>query len=130
MKFIDQTTFGMPGGNCFSACLASLLDISIEDVPYFNDPPAHRWFLRAQAWLRPQGLYIVTYSFGHGFAPDGLHILGGHSPRDPEHAWLHAVIAEGDRIVHDPHPSRAGLVDRVDYTLLVPLNPSSCRATR
>lgn len=35
MKPIDQTTFGVPGGNCFSACVASLLELSIDDVPYF-----------------------------------------------------------------------------------------------
>lgn len=35
MKPVDQTTFGFPGGNCFSACIASLLEMPLDDVPYF-----------------------------------------------------------------------------------------------
>ncbi len=35
MKPVDQTTFGHPGGNCFSACVASLLEMSVDQVPYF-----------------------------------------------------------------------------------------------
>jgi hypothetical protein len=34
MKSVDQTTFG-PNGNCFSACVASLLELPIDAVPFF-----------------------------------------------------------------------------------------------
>ena len=32
MKPVDQTSFGFPGGNCFSACVASILELPIDDV--------------------------------------------------------------------------------------------------
>jgi hypothetical protein len=39
-------------------------------------------------------------------APPGYHIATGKSPRSDQ---VHAVVALDGRIVHDPHPSRAGL---------------------
>lgn len=55
-----------------------------------------------------------------GWYPDGLHIAGGRSPR---FAGLHAVIARGHDIVHDPHPSRAGVIQFVDTTVIIPADP-------
>ena len=36
-----------------------------------------------------------------GRAPVGYHILSGKSPRGE---FLHSVVANGEDIVHDPHP--------------------------
>lgn len=115
MKPVDQTTFGMPGGNCWSACVASLLDLSIEEVPYFLDD----WPRAFDEWALARGFYTLTTDCDH-FTPPGLHILGGQSPRDISHA----VVAHGDRIVHDPHPGRGGLRVREKCTMLIPLDPS------
>lgn len=116
MKPVDQTTFGEPGGNCFSACVASLLELALEDVPYFMGHD--HWFLVFQNWLRARGWYAVNCKLADDWQPAGLYILGGESPRG-----AHAVIAEGSTIVHDPHPSRTGLVARDSAILLVPLDP-------
>lgn len=116
---VDQTTFGCPGGNCFSACVASLLESPIEAVPYFMG--AKDWLGEFAAWLAPRGLYPVFFRVatcpGDDWRPHGLHILGGESVRGP-----HAVVARSNVIVHDPHPSRAGLVTHEDVTLLVPFD--------
>ncbi|HEY2512770.1 MAG TPA: hypothetical protein VGI39_18010 [Polyangiaceae bacterium] len=119
MKPVDQTTFGHPGGNCFSACVASLLDLSIDDVPYFMGSEA--WFEGFLAWLKPFGFWAMTVRIeaAEQWRPGGLFILGGRSSRGS-----HAVIAEGTSLVHDPHPSREGLVAIEDATILVPFDPA------
>jgi len=35
MNLIDQTTFGEEG-NCFAACVATVLGMRLEEVPDFN----------------------------------------------------------------------------------------------
>jgi hypothetical protein len=123
MKAVDQTTFGYPDGNCWSACVASLLHLPIEEVPWFL---GHEdWYGAFTQWLRPHGFYPVTVPWSEGWCPEGYYILGGQSPRHN-----HAVIARGRDIVHDPHPSRAGLVTREDCTLLVPFCPAGWATDR
>lgn len=124
MKPVDQTVFGWPGGNCFSACVASILELPIEEVPYFmGDPeePHDAWGRRLDAWLRPRGLYALHFendpTAADAYPISGLYILGGRSPRGD---FAHAVVACGKRIVHDPHPSRAGIGAIDGFTLLVP----------
>ena len=35
MKPVDQTRFGCPGGNCYQAVIASILELDLEEVPDF-----------------------------------------------------------------------------------------------
>ncbi len=123
MKPVDQTTFGAPGGNCLSACIASLLELPIEEVPYFGPPDRigtrEEWGKNIEQWLNPRGFYSIMFPHGLTFVPPGFHILSGMSPRGVRHS----VVAHGERTVHDPHPSRGGLVLVEDVTLLVPLDP-------
>lgn len=121
MRPVDQTTFGVPGGNCFTACVASLLELPIDEVPYFMADDD--WFPGFQQWLKRWGLWAVGFAWDEKWRPDGLCILSGVTVRHP--TGLHSVVARGDAIVHDPHPSRAGLVTRTDVILLVPFDPSA-----
>lgn len=126
MKPVDQTTFGCPGGNCFSACVASLLEIPVEEVPYFMGDAAPDeevdWFTPFLAWLRPRGLWAIPVPLGNGWKPEGLCILSGKSPRGK---FMHSVVAHGLDVVFDPHPSRAGVESKVDVVVLVPLDPKA-----
>jgi hypothetical protein len=121
---VDQTTFGVPGGNCFSACVASILELPIEDVPYFMGSDGEGWFDRLSVWLSERGLYALYYdtSDRNTYWPDGYYILGGESVRGP-----HAVVAKGKDVVHDPHHSRAGLYRREDITVILPLDMGQFR---
>lgn len=127
MTPVDQTTFGLPGGNCFSACVATLLDLPIDAVPWFNG--ADDWFGAFNVWLRQYGLYALTFRYKIPISRfPGYYILGGQSPRGS-----HAVVAKGMDIVHDPNPTRAGLVTREDCTLLIQMVPTvaqTCHAHR
>jgi len=120
---VDQTTFGHPGGNCFSACVASLLEIQIGEVPYLMED--RDWFQGFIEWLRPRGLWAVTFSVANGWRPDGYVILGGQSPRGS-----HAVVGLGLEVVHDPHPSRAGLTVIEDATIIIPIDPAAAEKRR
>lgn len=123
MKPVDQTIFSSPGGNCFAACIASLLECEIEHVPNFQD--AATWFQEWQNWLEPYNLRLLTASLGdidqpqHAFA--GYTIVGADSPHGP---WLHAVVCRDGTIEHDPcAPSRhEGVGPWRDITWLVPLD--------
>lgn len=124
MKPVDQTTFGNPGGNCFSACVASLLELPIADVPYFMG--SDRWFDTLRDWLEPRGFDAVFFKASpETWAPRGLCILGGQSPRGS-----HACVGRGIAVVHDPHPSRDGLKEIEDMTLIFPIDPGAPRRTQ
>ena len=117
MTPVDQTTFGFPGGNCFSACVASLLDLEVSDVPYFmaSDP----WWRRFEKWLLPRGYWPVMVPVDRNWSPPGLHILLG----DTADGTPHSVVARGRKIVHDPHPGKPGLAQRGQTVAIVPLDP-------
>lgn len=111
MRPVDQTTYGVNDGNCFPACIASILEISIDEVPRFFGPSVD--FLR---WLAPQGLSATRYK-GSDYVPPGYAIAAGPSRRFA--GRLHACVAYDGAVVHDPHPSRDGLPFGVeDYVVL------------
>jgi hypothetical protein len=108
---VEQTRVGSGVGNCFAACLASILEIPVEDIPDFlNDGDE---FLDQLAWfLFPYGLVyvqvepddpIVNRMFMVG---QMWHTIEGVSPR----GGLHACVGCNGQIVHDPHPGGNGLV--------------------
>ena len=49
MKPVDQTILTAPGGNCFAACVASILELPLADVPNFCSE--ERWWNALQIWL-------------------------------------------------------------------------------
>ena len=128
MKPVDQTTFGVPKGNCFSACVATLLGLTIEQVPFFMgdpDEPGHVWWDRFNGWLEARGLYALNFNVRDqetDASLPGFYILCGDSPAGP-----HSCVARGrahpSSVVHDPNPSRAGLLKVDSIVVLVPLDP-------
>jgi hypothetical protein len=119
---VDQTITGSKG-NCMSACLASLLEIAnVDTVPRFIREPGdtHRfqWAERLDEWLSQFGLYALHFAADPERAafPGCYHIITGISPRGRPHA----CIGYGPRVVHDPHPSKAGLSSIDGFCLLVP----------
>lgn len=94
-------------GNCFQACVASLLELPICEVPHFCD--CNSWPMNFHRWLEARGLTSVQFSQQDldgrsGFW--GYHIIAGPSPRHGRHG----VIGYNGEIVFDPHPSNEGLL--------------------
>jgi hypothetical protein len=98
---VDQTTYGPTHGNCISACVASILELPIEVVPYFID---EHWWERLVGWLTTLGLIATAVE---DRCPPGYAIAFGPSRRLIDRG--HACVAIDGVIVHDPHPSREGL---------------------
>lgn len=123
MHKVMQTRFGGTNaprdeiGNCYPACIASLLDLELADVPHFfsmygaGTDEAQDAIL---GWMQGRNQTSVC----HEYAPwinrhfrDSLAIIGGNSPRgDWQHAVIGLITADGWRLVHDPHPSNDGIV--------------------
>jgi hypothetical protein len=118
-------------GDCFRACVASLLELPAAAVPHFLEVAERQkkcWEWITNDWLtREHGLLLITLPVkndGYGYyMPHGLHdslvgwfpsynILSGPAIR----GFRHSCVGLGSKIVHDPHPSRAGLqyVDQMD----------------
>ena len=111
MRAVDQTTYGSADGNCFSACVASILEIPLEEVPRFMRVS---WpFLR---WLAGRGLSASLYK-RVDYIPPGYSIATGPSMRFA--GKMHACVALDGIVIHDPHPSREGLpFGVVDYIVI------------
>lgn len=127
MKPVDQTTFGAGEGDCLAACIATILGIPLAEIPNVcaeSAGPQSTWLERLNAWLRSRGWVAVLVEGGPGPWADGLPlIVTGPSPR----GLLHATVWRGGEMVHDPHPSRAGISEPLDTLLLVPVNPTRDR---
>lgn len=91
-------------GNCLSACLASLLDIPVENTPTFYGKD---WGVELIKFLDENG---CDFNGCASFAEieketgiDGFVIVGGGSPRGL--SCGHAVIYKNGEPYFDPHPS-------------------------
>jgi hypothetical protein len=92
MKPVYQTIFG-PQGNCLSACLASLLEIDLGDVP----DEVVRTTPGLKAWLRSRDLEPKFQT--HRFPPPDGYSIAIQQVQDRD---VHAVIVHDRLIVHDP----------------------------
>lgn len=108
MKPVDQTILHNDPygriGNCLQACVASITEQPLDQVPHFAE--SDTWELDMLEWLTLHG-YQVTIRPYIRHSPAG--IAWGLSPR----GVTHAVVVEDGEVAFDPHPSRAGL-DRTD----------------
>jgi hypothetical protein len=133
-------------GNCFQACIASMLELPLEDVPHFAQlacereiargvPPAEAWkggtdwWYMLNEWLAPRGLYYIEFTEVEAWHEDilkqlGYHLLIGKSPRGD---FDHVVVARAGEIVHDPRADANGdgLRTRRAIGLFVPVEPSA-----
>jgi hypothetical protein len=110
----------MPEGDCFAACVASILEVGLGEVPSFNEPIEDLWWQKFQAWLTARGWAAVMYD-----RPiSDLRLCWGIAGGDTSRGIKHAVIFRDGVVEHDPHPSREGLTKFDDYTYLVAIDPA------
>lgn len=113
-------------GNCFNACVASILELPLRDVaPIYPKDPDYwdRWM----AWFAERGLELEPY--GVNEPPKGWSIASGIGfriyPDGHEKAGRpirHACVSFNGEILHDPFPGGKGLVKITGFTALEPLN--------
>jgi hypothetical protein len=123
-RWITQYRFYEPEkglhGNCQQAAVGSLLGLRLAEVPNFMEQPQGFW---RSFWdfVRERGFAIVELSGPRHF--DCYHLAYGPSAR----GCGHAVIYRAGKLVWDPHPSRAGLIEVETCCLLVPQDPAEWR---
>jgi hypothetical protein len=107
MKKVYQTRYGFEG-NCFQACIASILELSLKEVPDFSnlyDP--EKIPEECNKWLKSKGLGIIELNtpnqkidvFKTVCKYNGFYIA---SLGDEGLLFGHAVIVKGKIIFHDP----------------------------
>ena len=147
MKPIDQTRFhGEDGpGNCYAACLASVLELSLEDVPWPAERDRESWggsggyWEVISKWLTRRGLFVLEIErksrteearprdlfpiwTTHALQDKPLrYIASGPGPRGVDHCCVYL----DHELEHDPHPSREGLLEITSIEFLVPLEVAS-----
>jgi hypothetical protein len=116
---VEQTKTGFPDGNCFAACVASILEMPLDSVPHFL---GDGWFDQWLDWLKQFNLTLINLVVSPDWQPKGYTILAADSPRGE---WLHAVVCLNGEIVWDPHPLREMGVKRwKEWTVFTVLDPS------
>lgn len=114
MKPVMQQRIG-PTGDCFSACLASILELPLSEVPCFfvgngephpvEDQP-RVWWGRVRQWLRERGLGIVTIAYDGTWdwadvGVEGYQLVTVTTDR----GFDHSQVWHNGHLVHDPHPA-------------------------
>ncbi len=119
--------------DCFSACLASLLEVPLETVPHFwtQRKTIAAFYAQAQRWLaKRHGLTLVTIVRKDGVPLRDLFAAWSVPARFiatvPIHNDFHSVVvalyADGPRVVWDPgNPPQADLKNANDFSFLTPL---------
>lgn len=122
MTPVMQTRFGVRG-NCLSACVASLLGVSLAAVDFSCvDYPEGRWCDALGALIKPFG-YVHVFVADRSSDVEALHIAHGlrHCcDSDDAIAMTHACVYRDGKLIHDPHPNSLGLERVTSISLLVP----------
>ena len=117
MRYMTQTKFG-EYNNSLSTCLVCLLNSEERNILDFVDVPnfveSVDWYKELIRWCEKFGLYVFQTEKYH---PEfrGISIAIGKSPRGN---WLHSMLWQGDHILWDPHPDKAGILLKPIFQLL------------
>lgn len=114
MRPVDQTKLYTPEGghtgNCFPACIASIMDMQLWMVPPFENMFQRDYLERVEEWLNLFGKSLRLGTEETDFDSGFYYIASGRSPR----GVLHSVVYLDGKLAHDPHPSRLG-IKSVEY---------------
>ena len=132
----DQTTFSDAEagthGDCCRACVSTLLQVQPESLPHplRDDGEWNTRFFHVLQEIFGLAIRSVDHnpkllpsteiydtSWGD-FRVPRLVMAAGMSPRNVRHAVIYDRLAQ--RMVHDPHPSRAGILEIEAFDYLAP----------
>ena len=104
---IFQTDTSPETGNCFAACVASILELdSIPDFKKIED--RDQWNEQIEKFLEPFGLWLHEFYCDN---PDGFERIPGYSIQcgPVDDGVFHSVVAFDGKLVHDPFPGGDGI---------------------
>jgi len=103
-------------GDCFRCVVASIFELPAEEVPHFGQydwgEDGERGRTALREWLVPRGFYYLDVEWTAeqivNWEPvfQFHHLMSGLSARGTRHA----CVGYGGKVVHDPHPSRSGIM--------------------
>ena len=96
-------------GNCFEACLASILEKEVHEIPDI-EKMGDNWIEIIKAYVAGFDWKMIVDSYSP-FELNGCedpYIVSGPSPRGDFH---HAVIHQKGELIFDPYPGGEGLAD-------------------
>lgn len=114
MRPVTQTVFNTTRGDCFSACLATLLEVECDAVPNIHDH-GDDWFYPLNVWLRERHGLVLLMIEADAYAekvwfPDGVPFIASV---DVSIGIRHAVVMAYDgmtaKVLHDPFPGNSGI---------------------
>lgn len=141
---VEQTKFGGPEhpvherGNCFAACLASLLEVDLGELP--DAAADESGWGQLLDWLGERGWYLAwldNHDWGDGFWPG--YVIAGCASRSYAHLMGegegggHVVVVRDGRVVWNPNPHDDRGYEAIRETLdgvvyfLYPLDPARAR---
>lgn len=127
-------------GNCLAACIASLLELPITEVPnvevFYHLPKGDDYYWDVlDKWLSSKGYKLSTDDRYKCFHPEIAHksinneerladyiielidkyyLVTGKSPR----GLSHITIWKNGEMVHDPHPTKEGIQTLTHFQVL------------
>jgi hypothetical protein len=122
---VFQTIIDQGIGNCWSACMASILEIGIDDIPNFVKEASEKRTSAeslAKKWLKASGLFLLCVPLHRGEewldVIDFYHLEGAYClmsvPSQKFEGGSHAVVGQFRKcltegtvlnIIHDPNPN-------------------------
>ena len=132
---VDQTIFASDPnrkGNCVAACVATALDLPLDQVPHFiefgiaygdtDDYSAvscgNAWWAMLLGFMAGKGLWPVELASVTDGEPGEALFVAGKSSR----GVMHQVLYRDGVLWHDPHPSREGVDEIVEVLAFRPLS--------
>lgn len=131
MTKVYQTKYGKDTGNCFAACLASVLDLPIESIPEEIQEDKD-WYFRLMDFCKARDLAMMYASHPMGECmPFNMIGIGAFTVKD--NGGVHAVVIStrlierdgahlewGTTVIHDPNQSPVPLeVDQWAFYIFI-----------
>jgi len=129
MKAVNQKYIyieGKQNGDCWRACMASILELEIDVFPEWDvNEPFDQYYPKVFNVLKGYGYEWGSINIAEtkeynllDYSIDGYVIAVGKSPRSNEERFNHAVVWKNG-IVHDPHPDNTGILDIINFEVLM-----------
>lgn len=110
-------------GNCLQACLASLFELELEEVPHFVGlyGSDDGWIQPCLDWLAQRGLGFLTIPYDDTWDYYGYSLISGHTPEGARHV----MVSYNGKIVHDPWSEDSIPMEFTQYWIFYALNPAN-----
>lgn len=129
MKKIYQTRFGGANaapeqrGNCAQACIASILELTLEDTFDISQYSDDDFYDNLTKWLNQRGYHMICFPYldihNQPLKLPGYYLVGGTQVSS---GVRHVEVACNGEIIHDPiSPNFISTIEPSEIWLIYPL---------